>query len=88
MIFRDATRIRQKAQQAKDPLAYERTILANERTFLAYVRTSLTFLGAGLGFLEFLSLRIKQFGWLDFHSDRHHYALVWLSQFLPQPTAY
>ena len=65
MIFRDAARIRQKAQQAKDPLAYERTILANERTFLAYVRTSLTFLGAGLGFLEFSRSGLSSLvGWI------------------------
>ena len=59
------TSIAERARNARDPLAYERTILANERTLLAYVRTALAIFGAGLAFLQFASTPIVSvLGWL------------------------
>lgn len=57
--------IAERAKSARDPLAYERTILANERTRLAYVQTSLAVFATGVAFLEFAHiLPFKIAGWV------------------------
>ncbi|MGC4045959.1 MAG: DUF202 domain-containing protein [Armatimonas sp.] len=57
--------IAERARAARDPLAYERTILANERTRLAYIQTALAIFGTGIAFLEFAHLpSVLLAGWL------------------------
>lgn len=55
----------ERAKSARDPLAYERTILANERTRLAYIQTALAVSATGVAFLEFAHIPLfKIAGWI------------------------